>query len=129
MDAQNCCLHSAMRGFVKIQYYCLSLINSEDAYGHKDEFRTTCNNETEQEIESSNDASRLSETERIRILLRKQELRELRRRRRSICVKQVDVLSPKVPYTGNWAADAYEVMRFDYYNSMMVTCNDVGQIV
>jgi len=117
MDAKNCCLHSAIRGFVKIQYYCLSLINSDKCH------------ETEQEIESSNDASRLSETERIRLLLRKQELRELRRRRGSICVKQVDVLSPKVPYTGNWAADAYEVMRFDYYNSMMVTCNDVGQIV
>ena len=123
---QNCCLQSAARGFEKILSYCQYLTNTEE--------NGDCSVKQEkhaQHDDSINISSRLSETERIRILLTKQKQRyvskisqtdpsQMRRRRG---------LNSMTPYTGNWAADAYEVMRFDYFNSVMVTCNDVGQIV
>jgi len=118
---QNCCLQSAARGFEKILSYCHYLTNIEENHDclEKQERHAQHDN-------SINISSRLSETERIKVLLTKQKQKyistisqtdswRMRRRR---------VLNPMIPYTGNWAADAYEVMRFDYYNTMMTCCDE-----
>jgi len=118
---QNCCLQSAARGFEKILSYCQYLTNTGE--------NSDCSVKQEkhaQHDDSINISSRLSETERIRILLTKQKQRYISTisKTDSSRMRRRRALNPIIPYTGNWAADAYEVMRFDYYDTMMMTCCD-----